>query len=170
MKRPGSRRTPDTRRASFSSCCFTPAATTLPAASNTTSRTGTPSRRPSSRARSTEMPVGSARDASPPSFGRAASTALPTLIAARSVPLGARSETAAAGGFWLMDEHAPTRHASTHTYGVRISPPYVRRVLEVRRRVDHHHAHLVRGGLEAVRLVGREKAGLAGAHFELLAR
>src|SRR5512145_1625013 len=70
-----------------------PASTTLPAASYTMSCTGTPSRRASSRAMSTDTPVGS-----PPAGPRCASTALPTLIAARSVPLGARSLTAPGGG------------------------------------------------------------------------
>src|SRR5262247_4796495 len=140
-----------------------PASTTLPAASNTMSWTGTPSRLPSSRARSTEMPVGSP----PGAAGRAASTALPTLIAARSVPLGARSETAAAGGFCGMDVQAPRRN-KTPINAARMSPPHVFRLLEVRRRVDHHHAHLFPRH-EPVRHVGREEAGLARPHREFLA-
>src|SRR5207244_2966870 len=56
----------------------------------TVSSTGTPSLRPSSRARSTETPRGS-----PVGESRVARTGLPTLIAARSLPVGASS---AAGG------------------------------------------------------------------------
>src|SRR5688572_5594881 len=86
-----------------------PASTTLPAASNTMSSTGTPRRRPSSCARSTEMPVGPVCGP----VGLAASTALPTLIAARSLPLGARSDTAAAGGFCGVDAQAAATRVAT---------------------------------------------------------
>src|SRR5688572_10587919 len=134
-----------------------PASTTLPAASNTMSCTGTPRRRPSSRARSTEMPVGS-----PPGVaGRCASTALPTLIAARSVPLGARSFTA------LMEAHAPRRKTKGRTK--RMLPPHVFRFFKIGRRVDDQHPHLVRGGLEEMRRVGRKEARFARTHLELLA-
>src|SRR5688572_23593921 len=136
---------------------FLPASTTLPAASNTMSCTGTPSRRPSSRARSTEMPAGSA----PGVAGRCASTALPTLIAARSVPFGASSFTA------FVDEQPPRRR--TRSSRRRMLSPHVLRILEVRRRVDDEHAHLLRGGLETMRRVRRKEAGFPRAHLELLA-
>src|SRR6266576_1489006 len=64
--------------------------TTLPAASKSTSSTGTPSRRASSRARSTDTPR-----ASPVAASLVARIGLPKLIAARNFPLGAR--LAAAG-------------------------------------------------------------------------
>ena len=68
-----------------------PASNTLPAASKTTNSTGTPSRRPSSRARSGVMPLGW-----PVVSSFCASTELPKLIAARSLPPGARSFRASA--------------------------------------------------------------------------
>src|SRR5262245_21843284 len=61
------------------------ASNTLPAASKGTSSIGTPVRRASSRERSTETPL------SAPSAPFCASTALPRLIAARSLPVGASS-------------------------------------------------------------------------------
>src|SRR5262245_3032424 len=61
------------------------ASNTLPAASKGTSSIGTPARRASSRERSTETPLGA------PSAPFCASTALPRLIAARSLPVGASS-------------------------------------------------------------------------------
>jgi hypothetical protein len=51
----------------------------------------------------------------------------------------------------------------------RMSPPNVLGFLEVRRRVDHHHAHLVGARLEAVRHVRRKEAGVARPHLEFLA-
>jgi hypothetical protein len=67
-----------------------------------------------------------------------------------------------------MDVHAPSRN-ETPINAIRMSPPHVFRFLEIRRRVDHHHAHLFRGRLEAVRNVGGEEAGIAGHHLEFLA-
>ena len=63
---------------------------TLPALSNGTSSTGTCNRRPSSVARSTEIPP-----RTPVTWSRCASTPLPTLMAALIVPAGARSAIAA---------------------------------------------------------------------------
>src|SRR5688500_12823827 len=134
-----------------------PASTTLPAASKTMRCSGTPRRRASSFARSTETPVGSG-------VPRAARTALPTLMAARNVPLGARSVTASFGG---VDAHPVNSKAITTA--TRMSPPHVFRFFEVRRGVNHHHADFLRRGLETMRRVGREEAGIADLHGELLA-
>src|SRR5688572_24026226 len=136
-----------------------PASTTLPAASKTMRCSGTPRRRASSFARSTETPVGSG-------VPRAARTAFPTLMAARNVPLGARSETASFGG---VDAHPAIRKRNAMTTAARMSPPDVFGFFEVRRGVDDHHAHLVRGGLETMRRIGGKKARVARAHGELLA-
>jgi hypothetical protein len=68
-----------------------------------------------------------------------------------------------------MDEH-PVITIERAINAARMSPPNVRRVFQVRRRVDHHDAHLVRGRAEEMRLVGREEAGVARAHLELLVR
>src|SRR5687767_10928539 len=104
------------------------------------------------------MPVGS-----PPGVaGRCASTALPTLIAARSVPPGARSFSA------FMVEHPPPRRR-TRGRTKRMLPPHVFRFFKIRRRVDDEHAHFVGGGLEEMRRVCRKEARFARAHLELLA-
>ncbi|MFE8910368.1 hypothetical protein [Streptomyces globisporus] len=68
------------------------ASTDSAARSKATSSTGTPSRRPNSRARSTETPAGSALAGS-----RWARIGLPRLIEARRVPPGANVETRASG-------------------------------------------------------------------------
>ncbi len=67
------------------------ASNTLPAASKVTSSTGTPSRRPSSRGEIGGDALGLAGGSS-----FCASTELPRLIAARSLPVGARSLRASA--------------------------------------------------------------------------
>src|SRR5208282_4975860 len=70
------------------------ASTDLAAVGTTTSESGTPSRWASSRDRSTDTPR-----ASPVVASWRASTGLPTLIAARSVPVGAIAATTAGDGF-----------------------------------------------------------------------
>jgi hypothetical protein len=73
------------------------ASNTFPAASKVTYSIGTPSRRASSRARSPDTPRGS-----PPAGSFWASTLLPKLMAARSLPLGARSDTTLDGTLSAM--------------------------------------------------------------------
>jgi hypothetical protein len=68
-----------------------------------------------------------------------------------------------------MDEHPVTMAIETERKKPRMSPPNIFRLLEVRRRVDHHHAHLVGARLEAVRHVRRKKAGVARPHLEFFA-
>src|SRR5689334_22158260 len=46
--------------------------------------------------------------------------------------------------------------------------PHVRRIFQIRRRIDDEHARLLRGGEEDVRLVGGKEAGLARLHLELV--
>src|SRR5688572_20157338 len=75
--------------------------TTLPAASYKTNCTGTPRRRASSRERSSDTPRCSPLASLPARIG------LPKLIAARSVPVGASSDRAAAGT-WDVVAHAAT--------------------------------------------------------------
>src|SRR3954449_12068132 len=82
------------------------AAVTLPAASNGISSTGTPSRLPSSSARSTDTPAGR------PAASLYASTGLPKLIAARRLPLGARSEAAPEGGVVEQEQRKITENNS----------------------------------------------------------
>jgi hypothetical protein len=67
------------------------ASNAFPAASKVTNSSGTPSRLASSRDRSAETPRGS------PSGPFCASTPLPKLIAARSLPVGASSFSASGG-------------------------------------------------------------------------
>ena len=78
---------------------------TLPAALYGISSTGTPSRRPSSRARSGVMPL-----VSPVASSFCASTELPRLIAARSLPVGARSLSASA---MAAAENPPVKAAAS---------------------------------------------------------
>ena len=73
------------------------ASVTLPAVSNATNSTATPSRRASSRAKSPDTPR-----ASPVAGSFWASTGLPKLIATRSLPVGARSLTTLEGAFSAM--------------------------------------------------------------------
>ena len=73
----------------------------LPAPSITTSSSGTPRRRASSRARSTVTPHGA-----PVTGLRCTSTGLPMLMAARSVPVGASDFTTSADGVLVTGSYS----------------------------------------------------------------
>src|SRR5262249_44516869 len=90
-------RTGSIARNAISQTPFASASTTLPAASKVTNSMGTSSRFATSRASSAETPRGS-----PLAGSFCASTVLPKLIAARSLPLGASSLTTLRGTLSAM--------------------------------------------------------------------
>src|ERR1700693_5470521 len=93
-----------------------------------------PKRRASSRARSTEMPHGSPVVASLP-----ASTGLLKLIAARSLPVGARSTTTAGRGVGVMTRESVFLDRDLAEHGTAAYHPTLRNRV-VRRRAMHQAA------------------------------
>src|SRR3569623_1141713 len=100
-------RTGSTARKATSHSWRLSAANTLPAASNSTSSTGTESFWPSACARSMVTPVGA-----PVAGSDCTSTALPRLMAARSRPVGARLFTASTLGWCVVMVHLSVRPRS----------------------------------------------------------
>src|SRR5919204_2885945 len=98
-------RTGSTARKAISQAPRASASNTLPAASKVTNSIGTPRRLASSRASSVDTPRGS-----PLAGSFCASTTLPKLIAARSLPVGASSVTTLRG---IVSAMAPDMQAKS---------------------------------------------------------
>src|SRR6185295_4244397 len=125
---------------------FVASAVTLPAASYGTMSSGTCSRQASSRAMSTDTPR-----ASPVLGSFCASTVLPKLIAARSVPLGASSLVTYDGAKpTARHEPSSTASATTRILLIKLCPAFLDELRPFREILCHELAEL--GGRAAHRL------------------